>query len=83
MSSLEELRQRIESREARIGVIGLGYVGLPLGVEFAKVGFDVTGFDLDGQKIRALEDGTSYIEDVTLRQWDRMVTELACPRFPI
>jgi len=64
MSSLEELRQRIESREARIGVIGLGYVGLPLGVEFAKAGFDVTGFDLDGQKIRALEDGTSYIEDV-------------------
>ncbi|MEE3330254.1 MAG: NAD(P)-binding domain-containing protein, partial [Myxococcota bacterium] len=64
MSSLEELRQRIESREARIGVIGLGYVGLPLGVEFAKAGFDVTGFDLDGQKIRALEDGNSYIEDV-------------------
>jgi len=61
---LEELRGRIESREARIGVIGLGYVGLPLGVEFAKAGFAVTGFDLDGSKVRSLEEGRSYIEDV-------------------
>jgi UDP-N-acetyl-D-glucosamine dehydrogenase len=64
MSRLEELRQKIESREARIGVIGLGYVGLPLAVEFAKAGFDVTGFDVDADKIRALKDGRSYIEDV-------------------
>ena len=64
MSRLEELRSRIESREARIGVIGLGYVGLPLSVEFAKAGFDVTGFDVDAQKIRSLEEGVSYIEDV-------------------
>ena len=47
MSRLEELKQRIEDRDARIGVIGLGYVGLPLAVEFAKAGYTVAGFDLD------------------------------------
>jgi UDP-N-acetyl-D-glucosamine dehydrogenase len=64
MNRLEELRDRIESRAARIGVIGLGYVGLPLGVEFAKAGFQVTGFDLDADKVRSLAEGRSYIEDV-------------------
>jgi UDP-N-acetyl-D-glucosamine dehydrogenase len=73
MSRLEELKGRIDSREARIGVIGLGYVGLPLAVEFAKAGFEVVGFDVDGEKIRALEKGDSYIEDVpakdVVEQW--------------
>jgi UDP-N-acetyl-D-glucosamine dehydrogenase len=64
MSRLTELADRIDSREARIGVIGLGYVGLPLAVEFAKIGFDVTGFDIDANKIDAIEKGESYIEDV-------------------
>jgi UDP-N-acetyl-D-glucosamine dehydrogenase len=64
MSRLVELKDRIESREARIGVIGLGYVGLPLAVEFAKAGFEVVGFDLDGEKVRAIGAGESYIEDV-------------------
>jgi len=64
MSRLEELKGRIDSREARIGVIGLGYVGLPLAVEFAKAGFTVVGFDLDGEKVRSVEAGDSYIEDV-------------------
>ena len=64
MSRLEELRERIASRRTRIGVIGLGYVGLPLGVEFAKAGFEVVGFDLDAQKVRSLDEGHSYIEDV-------------------
>ena len=64
MNRLLELRGRIESREARIGVIGLGYVGLPLSIEFAKAGFDVTGFDVDSDKVRSLDEGRSYIEDV-------------------
>jgi len=64
MSRLTELSDRIESREARIGVIGLGYVGLPLVVEFAKAGFDVTGFDIDASKVASIERGESYIEDV-------------------
>lgn len=64
MSRLTELADRIESRDARIGVIGLGYVGLPLAVEFARAGFDVTGFDIDASKIASLDKGVSYIEDV-------------------
>jgi UDP-N-acetyl-D-glucosamine dehydrogenase len=59
-----ELKRRIKSREASIGVIGLGYVGLPLAVEFAEAGFRVTGIDLDGQKIAGLRAGRSHVEDV-------------------
>jgi len=55
---------RIRSREARVGVIGLGYVGLPLAVEFARVGFDVTGFDVDDSKAERINAGKSYIPDV-------------------
>ena len=58
------LRDKIRDRKARIGVIGLGYVGLPLAVEFAKKGFDVTGFDVDASKLDALNAGRSYILDV-------------------
>jgi UDP-N-acetyl-D-glucosamine dehydrogenase len=64
VTRLQELRGRIESREARIGVIGLGYVGLPLALEFAKAGFRVDGFDLDAEKVRILSGGGSYIGDV-------------------
>ncbi len=62
---LQELRAKIASREARMGVIGLGYVGLPLSVEFAKAGFAVTGIDLDAEKVRLIERGESYLEDVS------------------
>jgi UDP-N-acetyl-D-glucosamine dehydrogenase len=65
MTRLDELSQRIASREARIGVIGLGYVGLPLALGFARAGFPVSGFDLDGEKVKALSEGRSYIEDVS------------------
>ncbi|MEZ4330902.1 MAG: nucleotide sugar dehydrogenase [Myxococcota bacterium] len=64
MSKLQDLRRRIDAREARIGVIGLGYVGLPLAVELANAGFRVTGFDVDVQKVRTLAQGRSYIGDV-------------------
>ena len=56
-----ELMRKIESREARIGVIGLGYVGLPLVLEFSKAGFKVTGFDVDEEKVAKLKRGESYI----------------------
>jgi UDP-N-acetyl-D-glucosamine dehydrogenase len=59
-----DLRARIDDRTARIGVIGLGYVGLPLAVEFSSQGFDVTGFDVDAAKVEALNAGRSYILDV-------------------
>ena len=59
------LKERFTSRSAKAGVIGLGYVGLPLAVEFAKAGFAVIGIDLNGEKIRMLREGISYIGDVT------------------
>jgi UDP-N-acetyl-D-glucosamine dehydrogenase len=58
------LLEKIETRRARAGVVGLGYVGLPLAVELAKAGFHTTGIDLDGRKIRAISEGRSYIPDV-------------------
>jgi UDP-N-acetyl-D-glucosamine dehydrogenase len=58
------IRERIENGTARIGVIGLGYVGLPLAVEFAGHGFDVTGFDVDPFKVGEINAGRSYIGDV-------------------
>ncbi len=59
------LKRKIDSREARIGVIGLGYVGLPLAVEFAQAGFEVVGIDVDTRKISTLRAGRSHVEDVS------------------
>ena len=59
------LVDRIRTRQANIGVIGLGYVGLPLAVEFAKSGFPVTGFDVDSCKSTQINSGVSYIPDVS------------------
>ena len=56
--------ERIRTRTARAGVIGLGYVGLPLLIEFAKAGFDVLGFDVDQARVDAIGRGESYLEDV-------------------
>jgi UDP-N-acetyl-D-glucosamine dehydrogenase len=59
-----DLNRKLQEKTARIGVIGLGYVGLPLAVEFAKHGFDVTGFDVDDAKVAEINAGRSYILDV-------------------
>ena len=72
MSRLRDLGARIENRQARIGVMGLGYVGLPLAVEFAKAGFPVTGFELDGEKVRSIMESRSYIEDVPQAELAKM-----------
>ena len=58
------LLERIQRRQTRAGVVGLGYVGLPLAVELGRAGFHVTGIDLDEQKTRAVNEGRSYIPDV-------------------
>jgi UDP-N-acetyl-D-glucosamine dehydrogenase len=58
------LVERIRARRARVGVVGLGYVGLPLAVEFARQGFSTTGIDLDNRKVEAINRGESYIADV-------------------
>ena len=63
-TSFSTLHDRIRTRSARVGVIGLGYVGLPLAVEFARAGFTVTGFDVDASKIAEINAGRSYIPDV-------------------
>ncbi len=59
-----ELIEAIEGREATVGVVGLGHVGLPLAVEFANVGFDVLGFDVDGARVDGVNGGTSHVDDV-------------------
>jgi len=57
----EELIHKIEAREARIGIVGMGYVGLPLALLFSKERFRVTGFDVDAHKVTTLNQGGSYI----------------------
>jgi UDP-N-acetyl-D-glucosamine dehydrogenase len=69
------LRGKLSARTARVGVVGLGYVGLPLAVEFARAGFDTTGIDLDRRKIDAVTQGTSYIPDVATAEVARLVAE--------
>ena len=68
-----QLLGRIRSKDATVGVIGLGYVGLPLAVEFSKQGFHVTGFDIDESKARAINSGRSYIPDVAERELSDVV----------
>ena len=60
----EVLAQKIEARQAQVGVVGLGYVGLPLVVEFAQAGFTVTGIDVMQSKVDAINRGESYVQDV-------------------
>ncbi len=60
-----ELIDKIKNKEAVIGIIGLGYVGLPLGLEYALKGFNVLGFDVDEKKIPMLEQGKSYIKHIS------------------
>jgi UDP-N-acetyl-D-glucosamine dehydrogenase len=61
VNGLREIKQRIESREARIGIVGMGYVGLPLALLFSEEGFAITGFDIDVRKVETLNQGGSYI----------------------
>lgn len=68
-----ELIERIERKTARVGVVGLGYVGLPLAEVFARAGARVSGFDVDPSKIEAIAAGKSYIGDVTDQQLGEQV----------
>ena len=64
MSMKETLLSKIDNREIVVGVVGLGYVGLPLAVEKAKAGFKTIGFDVQSQKVKMVNDGHNYIGDV-------------------
>ncbi len=63
-SALDRLRERISKKTARVGVVGLGYVGLPLAVEFARAGFEVVGMDVQQSKVDQFNSGRSYVKDV-------------------
>jgi nucleotide sugar dehydrogenase len=61
----DSLLYRIANREATVGVVGLGYVGLPLSLSFVEAGFEVRGFDIDDYRVGELEEGKSYVDDVS------------------
>ena len=73
MDTKETLTRKLEGKTARVAVLGMGYVGLPLAVVFAEAGFHVTGIDPDGRKIDALCKGESYIPDVSSAQVAKLV----------
>ena len=62
--ALHTLKQKIKSKQIKFGVIGLGYVGLPLAHEFAAIGVDVLGFDVSDDKVNNVNKGISYIQDM-------------------
>lgn len=71
--TMMSLRDKIVSKSAKIAILGLGYVGLPLAIEFAQSGLRVIGIDVDPGKLEALRSGTSYISDVPASQVDKAV----------
>jgi len=70
-----DLIEKIQNKSANIGIIGLGYVGLPLGLEFANKGFNVLGFDVDENKIKKLMLGESYIKHISSEKIKKTVSE--------
>src|ERR1051325_10010425 len=73
MSIKETLITNLKEKKARIGILGLGYVGLPLAVVFAEAGFHVTGVDPDARKVDVLTKGISYIPDVKTEAVEKLV----------
>ena len=78
MDVAEELIRKAERREALFGIVGLGYVGLPLAVELAKAGYRVLGFDISQRVVDGLNEGRSHVKDVTDAQ---LQEALAAGRF--
>jgi UDP-N-acetyl-D-glucosamine dehydrogenase len=68
---------RIATREAKLGIVGLGYAGLPLAMAFAEAGFGVTGIDLDEERVRAIRERRSYLVDVPAERYDGLDGRLA------
>ena len=58
------LIDKINDKSAKVGVIGLGYVGLPLAIEFTNAGYEVMGIDIDKNKVNSINSGKNYIKDV-------------------
>ena len=71
----DQLREKVQARQARVAIVGLGYVGLPLAVEFARSGFPVTGIDLDSEKVLQINTGSSYVGDVSSEEVASLVEQ--------
>ncbi|HME90739.1 MAG TPA: nucleotide sugar dehydrogenase, partial [Myxococcaceae bacterium] len=69
----DSLLGRIHARQARVGVVGLGYVGLPLSIAFGEAGFPVLGLDIDARKIEKLKAGESYISSIASAAVERLI----------
>ncbi len=74
-TNLETLKQKFRQREARIAVLGMGYVGLPLAAVLGEAGFNVTGIDPIAEKVDLLNQGKSYVDDVPTEQVARLLAE--------
>ncbi|MHC4886081.1 MAG: nucleotide sugar dehydrogenase [Planctomycetota bacterium] len=72
------LYEKVKNRTAKIGIIGLGYVGLPLAFEFGKAGFPVTGFDVDPKKIKSIKAGKTYIEHLPSSMMKEFIGRKGC-----
>src|SRR5690348_2668311 len=75
LSTLQSLKEKIQSKTARVGIVGLGYVGLPLATEFAKAGFHVTGIDVQHSKVDSLNRGRSHVQDVPSSDVAQMIRD--------
>jgi UDP-N-acetyl-D-glucosamine dehydrogenase len=86
LSSAQAFDERIATREAAVGIVGLGYAGLPLAMVFAEAGFPVTGIDISEERVRAVSERRSYLVDVPAERFDhldgrlRAVTDYAAVR---
>lgn len=67
------LHNKLQNKSAKIGVIGMGYVGLPTACHYASRGYSVTGFDLSESKVNAINEGVSYIDDVNQQQLSKLI----------
>jgi len=72
LRSVAAFEDRIQTREATVGVVGLGYAGLPLAVTFAEAGFEVVGIDLDEARVQAVNEGRSYLVDVPAQRYGEL-----------
>ena len=72
-ATAKKLLKAIESQKATLAILGLGYVGLPLAVAFARRGFQVWGIDVDPERVDSITRGISYVEDIPSRDLGRVV----------
>ncbi|HVM17725.1 MAG TPA: nucleotide sugar dehydrogenase [Gaiellaceae bacterium] len=76
LSTSSVFDDRIRTRDAKVGIVGLGYAGLPLAMAFAEAGFDVTGIDLNERRVEAVRARESYLVDVPAERYDGLEGEL-------